>query len=583
MKRAVPDVPTRFCPICELRLDGPVCPTDGVPTVRADFDRVDAADDALGRVIAGRYKVERLLGQGASGRVYLASELATGRALALKLLQPHHARDRTQVRRFYREARAATRLVGEHVVRVLGFGVDDDTRTPYIALELLEGETLKDRMARDGVLAPRVAAAIGAQIARALVEAAERGIVHRDLKPANILLEARLEGEPRVKVTDFGVAKDLMRGDTDTLTAEGAAVGTPAYMAPEQVSGAEVGPRADLYALGCVLYETLTGSPPFESGARAELYVDHLLTPAPPLPETLPSGEATPPDLARLVARLLEKNAVDRPASAGEVAKSLEAIAVGAPATRSYRRRWALVVSALALGGAAAVVALDQREDALPAGRLDAGVAAGLMAEADASDVVDQVVVRGGAATIRLNQGAARPMLVSGDASLVTPVVDGRRLTLTIGVSGTGAGALVIDLWSPAWRSVKVTGAATIISAGALEVEDVSLNIAGSARAVLEVQGPALTSSIRGSSELVLKGRIERHEVRTAGAARLDAAELQTEETSLTAAGSSDAVVRVKTRLEARNDGTGEIRYHGDPAEVSTDGPGILAAEPPPW
>jgi len=211
--------------------------TDGARGLRSR--RRGAA--ALGRLIAGRFRVERLLGQGGSGRVYRAQQVSIERPVALKLLQSHHARDRIQVRRFYREARAATRLDGAHVVRVYDFGVDEETRTPFIATELLDGLTLRELLATRGPLPPLVAAGLGAQIARALVEADAAGIVHRDLKPANIMCTGA-QSEPLLKVMDFGVAKELGQGDTDTLTAQGVAVGTPAYMAPEQVSGGVVDP-----------------------------------------------------------------------------------------------------------------------------------------------------------------------------------------------------------------------------------------------------------------------------------------------------------------------------------------------------
>ncbi|TNF28376.1 MAG: serine/threonine protein kinase, partial [Deltaproteobacteria bacterium] len=324
--------PRRFCPLCEVRTDAAVCPVDHVPTVRADFDAAAAADRSLGSVIAGRFRVERLLGEGASGRVYVATQLSVERAVALKLLQPHHARDRHHVRRFYREARAATRLASPHVVEVFDFGVDDETRTPFIVMELLAGETLRDRLRRVGPLPVAAAARIGRQIARALIAADAAGIVHRDLKPANIMLVADPAGVEVVKVTDFGVAKELSRADTESLTQRGAAIGTPAYMAPEQVTGAEVSARTDLYALGCVLYELLTGRPPFASDASAGLLVDHLLTPAAPLPSPLPSGDSAPEEVAALIAALLAKEPAERPASAAVVSEALDAV-LARPAT----------------------------------------------------------------------------------------------------------------------------------------------------------------------------------------------------------------------------------------------------------
>jgi len=568
----------RLCPICERSTTEQVCPVDGVPTVRADFDREAAADTVVGRIVAERYRVLAPIGEGASGRVYRAHDEALSQVVALKLLQPHHARDRVHVRRFYREARAAQRLVGEHVVRVLAFGVDDASRTPFIAMELAEGETLRERLARVGPLGVADARTLGRQVARALSEAAREGIVHRDLKPANILVLGPLGGALRVKVTDFGVAKDLARGDTDTLTAEGAAVGTPAYMAPEQVGGGEVGPAADLYALGCVLYEALAGRPPFAGSARAELYVDHLLTPAPPLPDPLPSGASAPPELARLVARLLDKEPAGRP-SVDELMRALGDDAAGdAPPPRTPERgRLGFRHAALGAGGAVlAVVAIVAVASALGGDRESRSNDAPRTPAVVDAVTCDRLVVRGGAATIRLHQGAARPAVVTGDARLVTQELEGAQLTLAVGLSSTGAAGLTVDVWAPTWRGIKVTGAATIVSAEPLDVDDASINIAGSARADLEVRGPSLTSSVRGSSDVVLRGEVARHEARTGGAARLDASRLATDETSLSASGTSDATLDARVRLEVRNDGTGEIRYLGAPPDVTTEGAGVV-------
>jgi serine/threonine protein kinase len=286
-------------------------------------------DPVLGRVIIGRSRVERALGEGASGRVYAATQLSLGNTVALKMLQPQHAASKHHVRRFYREARAATRLTSQHIVRVLDFGVDDATGAPFIVMELLSGETLSAWLARVGPLTPRHAARVMAQVARALIDAAQAGIVHRDLKPDNIMHSETGDGMELLKVADFGVAKDLLADDGTALTAAGVAIGTPAYMAPEQVSGGAVDHRSDLYALGCILYELVSGRRPFEGLGRAELMSAHLLTPPPPLPEPLPSGESAPPTLSELIERLLAKSPAERPPDARAVIAALDAIAAG--------------------------------------------------------------------------------------------------------------------------------------------------------------------------------------------------------------------------------------------------------------
>jgi len=190
----------------------------------------------------------------------------------------------------------------------------------------------------------------------------------------------------------------------------------------------------------------------------------------------------------------------------------------------------------------------------------------------------DQLVVHGSAATLLLHEGPARALVVVGDARRVATTLDGTRLTVTIKPSDAPT-ELTLSLWAPSWRGLKVSGSARVVSATPLTVNDASFNIAGSARAELEVRGSGLTTSVRGSSDVVLSGAVTHHEVRTGGVARLDAGRLETEETSLTAQGASDATVLATRRLEARNDGTGEVVYFGAPGEVTRDGGTIRAGE----
>ena len=592
--------PTRFCPLCETRLDAAVCPVDQVPTVRADFDAAALDDPSLGSVIAGRFKVERLLGQGATGRVYAGVQLSVERPVALKLLQPHHARDRHHVRRFYREARAATRLESPHIVRVYDFGVDDETRTPFIAMELLGGETLRDRLRRDGPLTPQDAARVGVQIARALVAFAGAGIVHRDLKPANIMLVPGPDGAEVVKVTDFGVAKDLGDHETEPLTQRGAAIGTPAYMAPEQVTGGQVSARTDLYALGCVLYELVTGHPPFASDGRAGLLVDHLLTPVAPLPSPLPTGAPAPPDLTALLSSLLAKAPEDRPESAAVVAAALVVIAERAPgsaaprdeARRTGRQRLWLgvggVLAVLGLATAIGVVATSDGSDrpaavapdsaALDEAELVPATASAMAPLPEGPVAIDQVVVRGSGGTVLLHQGAARPILVNGDRARVAGVVEDRQLSLLFVPASDRRETLEVHLWSPAWATVKVAGATTVSGAEPLDVGDLSVGLSGSARVELTVRGNAITTSLRGSSEATLSGAVERHDARASGASRLAAAGLRTRATALTAVGTSEAAVFATETLDLRNDGAGEVAYGGAPKEITRAGQGTIRA-----
>lgn len=627
----------RFCPLCDQRVDAPVCPHHDVPTVRADLDTVEAVDPALGRIYAGRYRVEHLLGQGGMGRVYAATQLSIERQVALKLLHPRHSLDSRYVRRFYREARAATRLASPHVVQVHDFGVDDDSRTPFIAMELLDGRPLSALLQDRGPLGVREAAGLLAQIARALAEAEAASIVHRDLKPDNIIVLEGARG-PTLKVADFGIAKELGREDTQTLTAEGAAIGTPAYMAPEQVDGREIDHRADLYALGCILHEMLLGTRLFAEQGRANQMIDHLIKPAPQLPTTLPSGESTPEALRQLHQDLLAKSPEDRPQSAREVLPLLDSLAsqpepvalahtalratptppattlteaevpIPQPRPRPTRRwRWAWAAAIVGLGGgAAATFALGGGPEQAPL------TAQGPTAADDADGTrigtppapkppvvveqpppettlptpippnLEQLTIRGAAATVRVRQSAEpRPIRVLGDASRVQVEAGGARLILAISDAPDGqsrAGSLQIDVEVPSLAQLKISGSATVIAEDPIRAETLALRITGSARATLNVAAETITSTIRGTSSLQLAGVTERHDARTGGATKLDAFGLRARVVALTTEGTGDAVVHATEQLDLTHDSAGEVVYYGQPKVVNRSGEGEAQA-----
>ncbi len=322
---------TRLCPICGRVCDSRRCPDDGFPTVRQSFLEEATGDARAGEVFAERYAIERMIGKGGFGRVYLATQLGIDRPVALKTLHAEHLREPRHLRRFLLEAKSASRLSSPHVVRVYDFGIDDETGTPFLALEYLRGRTLTSLIARDAPLAPAPAAALLAQVCRALVDAGAEGIVHRDLKPDNIFLMHTREGGEFLKVMDFGIAKVVGAdsSESDGLTDTGMAVGTPRYMAPEQVKSQPVDFRTDLYALGCILTELLTGAPPFQATDRTTLLTQHMEKPPPPLPDPLPSGEALPEALAVLHRALLCKEPHGRPASAAALLTVLEAVEAG--------------------------------------------------------------------------------------------------------------------------------------------------------------------------------------------------------------------------------------------------------------
>ena len=327
------DVAGRYCPLCDGETDAPFCPNDGTATLPVSM-AAGAGDEEVepGAVFAGRYRIERPLGEGGFGRVYVATQLSMDREVALKTLHRELLGDRHHVRRFYREARAASRLDSPHVVRMYDFGIDAGTGTPFLVMEYLKGRGLEEVMAGGAALSPQRAARVAGQVALALAEAHEAGIVHRDLKPANVFLLHARGGREFVKVMDFGIAKVLRHGGPDTgesLTATGTTVGTPRYMSPEQAMAEKVDFRSDLYALGCILHEMLMGGPVFEAEDKVSLLLKHVTAEPPRLPERLPGDVALPVALGVLHEALLAKMRDKRPADCRVVADICEAVEQG--------------------------------------------------------------------------------------------------------------------------------------------------------------------------------------------------------------------------------------------------------------
>jgi serine/threonine protein kinase len=269
--------------------------------------------DELGRL--GRYRVLEILGRGGMGIVFLAEDATLKRRLALKVLLPELASQPHARERFDREARAVAALSNDHVISV--YDVGEENGTPFMAMQLLQGESLDARLQREGPLPAAEAVRIGREVAAGLAAAHDARMIHRDVKPSNIWLEAPTG---RVKLLDFGLARGA--GDP-RLTHSGILVGTPAYMAPEQVGNGAVDHRADLFALGCVLYEMLTGRRPFEGGDTLSVLASLAMT-RPPLPHLL--NRAAPARLSALVMWLLAKKPEGRPSSTAEVLKRLRTL-----------------------------------------------------------------------------------------------------------------------------------------------------------------------------------------------------------------------------------------------------------------
>jgi len=277
-----------------------------------------------GTQVGGRYRVEALIGDGGMAQVYRGQHETIGRAMAIKVLAPSLTRDRTIVERFLQEARAASKIHQENVVEVTDFGETDDGR-PFMVMEFLEGEDLADVLARERVVAWDRAKPILLQLLAALQAIHEQGVVHRDIKPENIFLTHRIGSDHFVKVFDFGIAKVLRTAPGQparSLTIKGQLIGTPPYMSPEQCLGENVDARSDLYTVGVIAYELLTGTTPFASDNPAKLLRMHVKDPVPAMRDVAPH-QPVDPSVEAIVGRALAKDRDERFSSANELAKAL--------------------------------------------------------------------------------------------------------------------------------------------------------------------------------------------------------------------------------------------------------------------
>ena len=336
-----------FCPVCrsDYADDWKVCPKDAATLLRS--------------ASVGKYRIDRLLGVGGMGAVFEAHNPDTQSQVALKLMHGQAAANDAARQRFQREAAAVAALRTRHVVSIYDFGADADG-TMYLVMEYLQGHTLRAeiRPAPDAMVLPRVNFVVE-QALRGLGAAHRAGIVHRDLKPENLFLADTDDGEV-VKILDFGIAR-VSRGDTPNLTHSGALMGTPAYMAPEQVAGnrGQIGPHSDVYAIGVITYELLTGISPFAADTLSEVLSKILSRTFVPLAEARPD---LPAALARVVDRCLADDPAARFASADALREAWAAAWAELPAevrtatVPTFGKRAAAAGGALAATAAAAPV-----------------------------------------------------------------------------------------------------------------------------------------------------------------------------------------------------------------------------------
>ncbi len=282
-------------------------------------------DPMIGRVIAGRYRVLAHLGSGGMGVVYRVEHVHIGKVMALKVLHDELARREDLVRRFRREAEAASRLASAHTVQVFDFGESDGRM--YLVMEHVEGTNLEALVEAEGPLPFARAARLVAQVCASVAEAHAQGIVHRDLKPENVMV-TRVDGRESAKVLDFGLAKLRFDPQSTNLTTMGLIVGTPEYMSPEQIRGENVDARGDVYAIGALLYHACIGRPPFEADAPFAVLTKHLTEPIVP-PSRVAPGRV-PREADAIVEKAMAKDPAERFASAAELRAALVSYLRGA-------------------------------------------------------------------------------------------------------------------------------------------------------------------------------------------------------------------------------------------------------------
>ena len=321
----------KACPICKARYhQGEIfCPGDGSRLTLAEETSNAGTDieSLIGVTLGGRYEVEEQIGEGGMGLVYRGKHVAIDKPIAIKVLRDSFTEREDVVTRFHQEARSASRIGHENIVDVSDFGV-----TPYgqhfFVMEFLRGEDLADRLARERRVEPVRAARIMIQCCRALGAAHDKHIVHRDMKPENIFLVERPSQEDFVKIVDFGIAK---MSDIETpgepgrkLTKTGMIFGTPEYMSPEQAHGHELDHRVDIYALGVILYEMVTGRVPFMGDSFMGVLTKHMFDPPTPI-EDVSADVICPPELDAVIFRALAKDRDQRFQTMREFELALEA------------------------------------------------------------------------------------------------------------------------------------------------------------------------------------------------------------------------------------------------------------------
>jgi serine/threonine-protein kinase len=312
----------KACPACNSRYEDDVtfCSKDGTQVVTDKTAQKKEHEDAVGQVIADRYRLVKKLGEGGMGEVYVAEHVHIEKRVALKLLRPEVLSNQEAVTRFKQEARSASSIGHENIIEIDDFGTLPDGRV-YLTMEYLAGAPLAD-MIEEPLPLDR-ALSILIQTCRGLAAAHAKGIVHRDMKPENIYVTQK-DGRDIPKILDFGIAKVSHGDGKEHLTRTGAIFGTPFYMAPEQALGQPIDHRADIYAVGVIMYETFTGAVPFRADSFMGILTQHITAqPVPPSQQAMQHGRVVPPAIEHIILRAMAKNPADRFQSMNELAEAM--------------------------------------------------------------------------------------------------------------------------------------------------------------------------------------------------------------------------------------------------------------------
>ncbi len=327
-----------ICPHCNTPLvaDARFCPACGKATAPTESGSswpaaAGTAPDLVGREIAGRYRIVKKLGEGGMGAVYRGEQISLKRPVAVKVLKPELGANQLVLRRFNAEAEAVAKLSHPNTVNIYDFGQDSDGSL-FIAMEFIDGRSLRDAIQKEGPFTPTRAIHIAIQVAASLSDAHAHSIVHRDLKPDNVMLQDRGRNKDVVRVLDFGIAKlrDDNRATQQAMTQAGDMLGTPQYMAPEQIRGEAIDGRTDIYALGCMIYEMVTARMPYEAPTIMAMLSKHLLENA-VAPSQRRPDLMIPPAVDQLVLRAMAKDPASRPPTMDQFSELLQALLATLP------------------------------------------------------------------------------------------------------------------------------------------------------------------------------------------------------------------------------------------------------------